>query len=84
MVGGSLASSAYLLLNWASIGVLLFGTALARLVAVPPPALSQLAMLRPPQLLVGAGCLLAMLPLAALPNYWATGGLMTPRARASM
>ena len=89
VLGGSLASSAYLLLNWASSGVLLFGTvlavpALARLVAVPPPALGRLATLRPFQLLVGAGYLLALLPLAALPNYWATGGLMPPRARASM
>lgn len=82
-------SSAYLLLNWASSGVLLFGTVLAvpalvRLVAVPSPALGRLATLWPFQLLVGAGYLLALLPLAALLNYWATGGLMPPRARASM
>ncbi|GAA3987761.1 hypothetical protein GCM10022407_35460 [Hymenobacter antarcticus] len=89
VIGGSLASSAYLLLNWASSGVLLFGTALAlpalaRVVAAAPQPLRRLATLRPSQLLVAAGGLLALLPLAALPNYWATGGLMPPRARASM
>lgn len=89
MVIGSVASAAYLLLNWASSTVLLASTVLAlptlaRLVAVPPPALHRLATIRPAHLWATAGCLLAMLPLAALPNYWATGGLMPPRARASM
>lgn len=88
VVGGSLASSAYLLLNWTSSGVLLFSTllalpALVSVAAAPPTPLVRLGLLRPAQLLLAAGALLALLPLAALPNYWATGGLMPPRARAS-
>jgi hypothetical protein len=89
VVFGSVAGTAYLLLNWTSSGVLVAATvlvlpALARLEAVPSPTLRRLASLRPAQLLVASGYVLAMLPLAALPNYWATGGLMPPRARASM
>ena len=89
VLGGSMASSAYLLLNWASSGVLLFGTALAvpalaQLIAALPLALGRLGRLQPTQLLLAAGGLLALLPVAALPSYWATGGLMPPRARASL
>ncbi|WP_046246679.1 DUF6056 family protein [Hymenobacter terrenus] len=89
MVAGSIASSGYLLLNWVSSGVLLFSTllalpALVRVVAVLPPALRRLANQQPAHLLLAGSFLLALLPLAALPSYWATGGLMPPRARASM
>lgn len=89
LVLGPLGSSAYLLLNWASSGVLLAATALAlpalaRLVEAAPPALHRLAELRPAQLLAAAGGVLLLLPLAGLPSYWATGGLMPLRARASV
>ena len=89
LVLGPIAASAYLLLNWLSSAVLLAATALAlpalaRLVAVGVPALHPLHYLRPWQLLLALGLLLAMLPLGALPSYWATGGLMPPRARASL
>ena len=89
LVLGPFAASAYLLLNWLSSGVLLAATALAlpalaRLVAAELPALRPLHGLRPRQLLLALGFLLALLPLAALPSYWATGGLMPPRARASL
>ena len=89
LVLGPVAASAYLLLNWLSSGVLLAVTALAlpalaRLVAAGLTSLRALPRLRPRQLLLALGFLLAMLPLSALPSYWATGGLMPPRARASI
>lgn len=89
LVLGPLGSSAYLLLNWASSGVLLAATllalpALSRLVAAAPPALHRLASLRPAQMVGAAGAVLLLLPLAGLPSYWATGGLMPLRARASL
>ena len=86
---GPVAASVYLLLNWLSSGVLLATTALAlpaldRLVAARPRALGPLYSLRPRQLLLALGMLLALLPLADLPSYWATGGLMPPQARAGL
>ncbi|GAA4029363.1 hypothetical protein GCM10022409_11950 [Hymenobacter glaciei] len=86
---GPVGASVYMLLNWLSSGVLLATTAialpvLARLVAAGLPALRLLHTLRPRQLLLALGLLLALLPLAALPSYWATAGLMPPRARASV
>ena len=89
LVLGPVAASAYLLLNWISSGVLVAVTALslpalARLVATAVPALRPLQRLGPWHLLLALCFLLAMLPLSALPSYWATGGLMPPRARASL
>lgn len=91
VVLGPPAASSYLLLNWLGSGVLLFSSALAvpllvRLVhsVKKSPALTLLAALRPAQLLGAGVALLLILPLSAVPSYWATGGLMPPRARASL
>lgn len=86
---GSAGGAAYMVLNWTSSGVLVAVTllawpALTRLVAAPPPAIRRLASLTPAAIGVAGACVLLLLPLAAVPNYWATGGLMPPRARASM
>ncbi|NVO32644.1 DUF6056 family protein [Hymenobacter lapidiphilus] len=90
LLGPPVAMS-YLLLNWLSSGVLLFGSVLAvpalvRLVGgvKQAPALVLLVALRPKQLLVAGITLLLILPVSAMPSYWATGGLMPPRARAAL
>ncbi|GAB2945563.1 hypothetical protein GCM10027048_08260 [Hymenobacter coalescens] len=86
VVAGSVSSSAYLLLNWLSSGVLQTTTLLAlpallRLTAARPGILSRLSTWHP--LLLGA-VLLLMLVLAGMPSYWATGGLMPPRGRSML
>ncbi|RTQ47466.1 hypothetical protein EJV47_18760 [Hymenobacter gummosus] len=83
---GSIGSSAYMLLNWLSNGVLLIGTALVlpalgRLAAAPNVRLRWLSRIHP---VLMALMLVGILVLMSIPSYWATGGMMPLRARAML
>jgi Family of unknown function (DUF6056) len=86
IVFGSVGSSAYMLLNWLSNGVLLITTvlvlpALGRLAAAPNVRLRWLGRIHP---LLMALMLVGILVLMSIPSYWATGGMMPLRARAML
>jgi hypothetical protein len=86
VAGGTVISSAYLLLNWLSSGVLMAVTVmvlplLLRLAAAPDMPWQRLARFHP---LLLALLLFGLLALAGVPSYWATGGLMPPRGRAML
>ena len=83
---GSLGSSAYMLLNWLSNGTLLLTTALVlpalgRLAAAPHTRLGWLGRIHPVLMVL---ILFGILVLMSTPSYWATGGMMPPRARAML
>lgn len=86
VVLGSVGSSVYMLLNWLSNGTLLLATALVlpalgRLAVAPNVRLRWLGRIHP---MLMALMLSAILVLMSIPSYWATGGMMPPRARAML